>query len=480
MPEKTIYWYDFESFGGDPRRDRASQFAGMRTDENLEAIGEPLMLHCRPAPDFLPDAMACLITGITPQTALEKGVAEAEFIARIREQFARPGTCVAGYNNIRFDDELTRQLLYRNFFDAYEHEWRDGNSRWDIIDMARLCAAIRPEGINWPRNDEGAVTFRLEALCRANGIQHENAHDALSDVEATVALARLIRDRQPRLYAYAYQLRHKDRVEALIDLASHKPILHVSGRYPARLGCLALAVPVGAHPRNKNGVVVYDLRVDPRQWAGMSDEQLGGRLFASRQELDELGGERLPLKVLSRNRCPIVASPAVLPAENAAAFGIDRKACGANWEYLTGNPRLMRRFCKLFGKDGFGKTEESDPDYQLYGGGFFSDSDRSHMETLRKTAPGELGRYDFPFRDQRLPEMLFRYRARNYPDTLSAEEQERWREFRHGRLTDPAASERYRQSLDEAAASDLPGGDTVLPALEAYVADIRASCAGAG
>jgi len=476
MPEKTIYWYDFESFGADPRRDRASQFAGMRTGENLEPAGEPLVLYCRPAPDFLPDAMACLITGITPQAALEKGVAEAEFIGRVREEFARPGTCVAGYNNIRFDDELTRQLLYRNFFDAYEHEWRDGNSRWDIIDMARLCAAVRPEGIHWPRNDEGVVAFSLGALCRANGIEHENAHDALSDVGATVALARLIRGKQPRLYAYAYRLRHKDRVAAHIDLATRKPILHVSGRYPARLGCLALVLPVGAHPRNKNGVVVYDLRVDPRQWAGMTDEQLRGRLFASRQELD---GERPPLKVLSRNRCPIVVSPAVLPVGNAAAFGIDRKACGANWEYLTGNPQLMRRFCNLFGKDSFGKPEEADPDYQLYGGGFFSDSDRAHMETLRQTAPGELGRYDFPFRDRRLPEMLFRYRARNYPDTLSAEETERWREFRRARLTDPAASNRYQQALAEAAASDLPGGDSVLPALEAYVADIRGSCGGA-
>ncbi len=477
MPEKTIYWYDFESFGGDPRRDRASQFAGMRTGENLEPAGGPLMLYCRPAPDFLPDAMACLITGITPQTALEKGVREAEFTARVRGQFARPGTCVAGYNNIRFDDELTRQLLYRNFFDPYEHEWRDGNSRWDIIDMARLCAAVRPGGVNWPRGDEGAVTFRLEALCRANGIEHANAHDALSDVQATVALARLIRDQQPRLYAYAYQLRHKDRVAAQIDLASRKPIVHVSGRYPARLGCLALAVPLGVPPRNqKNGVVVYDLRVDPRQWAGMTDEQLGARLFASRQELD---GERLPLKVLSRNRCPIVAPPAVLPADSAAAFGIDRKTCRANWEYLTGNPQLMRRLCNLFGKDGLEKPEEADPDYQLYGGGFFSDSDRSHMETLRKTAPEELGRYDFPFRDRRLPEMLFRYRARNYPDTLSVQERERWREFRRGRLTDPAARDRYRQSLAEAAASDLPGSGTVLPALEAYAADILASCGAA-
>ena len=477
MSGNSIYWYDFETFGSDPRRGRAAQFAGLRTDENLEPVGEPLVLYCRPAPDFLPDPVSCLITGITPQTALEKGVCEAEFIGRIREQFARPGTCVAGYNNIRFDDELTRQLLYRNFFDAYQHEWRDGNSRWDIIDMARLCAAARPEGINWPRTEAGAVTFSLEALSKANGITHEHAHDALSDVEATIALARLIRAKQPRLYDYVFQLRRKQQVEARIDLSSRKPFLHVSGRYPAKLGCLALVVPVAPHPVNRNGVIVYDLRVDPRQWSEMGEEQLARRLFATREEID---GARLPLKVISRNRCPVVAPPSVLPKENAETFGIDRAASETHWQYLTQNKELLERFRNLFGKDGFGK-QEGDPDFMLYGGEFFRDSDRAHMETLRGTAPEELGRYDFPFRDPRLPEMLFRYRARNYPETLTDAETARWREFRRERITDPAAIENFEQALAEAKArlasrvnsSDSPGQDAVLSAVKEYAANIR-------
>lgn len=473
MTEKSIYWYDYETFGIDPRRSRVSQFAGLRTDENLQPIGEPLNLYCRPAGDFLPDPMSCLITGITPRKALEAGVGEAEFINRIRQEFSRPGTCVAGYNNIRFDDELTRQLLYRNFFDPYEHEWRNSNSRWDLIDMVRLCAATRPDGINWPQSEEGFTTFRLSGLSQANGLEHEQAHDALSDVRATISLAGLVRERQPRLFEYAYELRDKNKVAAQIDLFTRKPVLHISGRYPARQGCLGLVIPVGAHPVNKNGVIVYDLRVDPRQWEPLSAEQLAARLFTPREQLV---GERLPLKIISRNRCPIVTSPAALAPERAEAFGVDHAACRDHWEYLTENPGLMKRFCELFRADGDG-GRESDPDFMIYSGGFFSDTDRSHMETLRGIAAEDLGRVDLPFQDARLPEMLFRYRARNFPETLNEKEGARWREFCRSRLEDAKATSAFEQSLEKVRSSGAPGSEEIVAEITQYVSSARAAVA---
>ncbi len=473
MTENSIYWYDFESFGSDPRRCRAAQFAGLRTDENLHPIGEPLVLFCKPAGDFLPNPMSCLITGITPRQALAEGVCEAEFIGRIKQEFSTPGTCVAGYNNIRFDDELTRQLLYRNFLDPYEHEWRNGNSRWDIIDIVRLCAATRPQGLNWPKNEEGTTTFKLSELSRVNDIEHEHAHDALSDVRATIALARLVREKQPRLYQYAYDLRRKDKVGALINLATRKPFLHVSGRYPSRLGCLALVIPVGAHPRNTNGVIVYDLRIDPRQWDGLSDRQLAAQLFTPR---DQLEGERLPLKIISKNRCPVVAPAAVLPEERRAEFGLDSEACRAHWQYLMEHPGLMKQFCDLFRADDAG-DQEQDPDFMIYQGGFFNDHDRAQMDTLRGIEPADLGRVDFPFRDRRLPQMLFRYRARNYPETLNDAESAQWRGFCRSRLEDPAAVAEFDQLLEQVRASDAPHGARIVAELEEYSAAIRAAVA---
>ena len=188
LNQATILWHDYETWGVSPKFDKPSQFAGIRTDLDLNIIGEPEMFYCQPPQDYLPQPEACLVTGITPQKALREGLTEAEFAERIHSLFSQPNTCVAGYNSIRFDDEVTRYLLYRNFYDPYAREWQNGNSRWDIIDMIRACYALRPEGIEWPtveRDGQQVVSFRLELLTKANGIEHEAAHDAMSDVYAT-------------------------------------------------------------------------------------------------------------------------------------------------------------------------------------------------------------------------------------------------------------------------------------------------------
>ncbi|MCP4042374.1 MAG: exodeoxyribonuclease I, partial [Gammaproteobacteria bacterium] len=241
--KKTMYWHDYETFGTDPMRDRPAQFAGIRTDEDLNIIGEPLVRFCRPAADMLPQPEACLVTGITPRIATDKGVSEAEFIGAVHRELALPGTCGVGYNTIRFDDEITRYALYRNFFDPYAREWQNGNSRWDIIDMARLTRALRPQGMEWPNYADGSPSFRLEDLTAVNGIHHEGAHDALADVHATIGLARLIRDRQPRLFEYIYRQRDKHSVTQKLNLAAKEAVLHVSSMYPREYGCTAIVVP---------------------------------------------------------------------------------------------------------------------------------------------------------------------------------------------------------------------------------------------
>ena len=469
MNSPSIFWYDFETFGADPRRDRASQFAGIRTDEELNIVGEPLVMYCRPADDFLPGPVACRITGITPQLAAEKGLCEAEFISRIHDEFSQPKTCVAGYNNIRFDDELTRQLLYRNFFDPYEREWKNGNSRWDIIDMVRLCAATRPEGIDWPKKEDGSNSFRLDRLTIANGIKHGHAHDALADVHATIEMARLIRGRQPKLYEYVYGIRDKRKVQQEIDLTTRKPVLHVSVMYPSRRGCLALVMPLCVHPANTNGIIVYDLRENPENWMDLPIEEIRDRVFTPSQQLSE-DRTRIPLKAIHINKCPIVTSPAVLSPERAAEYEIDLEACRRHWEILQADERVLRKISEIYRDEAH--AAEQDPDFMIYSGGFFADSDRRLMETARSTRPSDLGRLDLPFRDKRLPEMLFRYRARNYPDTLNADEQQRWEEFRLQRLQDPAAVERFAKEMSEAREEADVETMTVLEDLQTYVDEL--------
>lgn len=469
MAGKSIYWYDFETFGKDPKRDRASQFAGVRTDEDLNIIGEPLLLYCKPSPDFLPEPMACYITGILPQTAAAQGVCEREFIERILAEFAEPGTCVAGYNSLRFDDEMTRQLLYRNFHDPYEREYKNGNSRWDLIDVVRLCAGVRPEGINWPIKEDGSRSFRLDQLTVANGIEHGAAHDALADVIATIEIAKLLRSAQPKLYDYAYNSRSKVAVRAQFDLVTQKPVVFVSMAFPARLGCLSLVMPLCAHPTNTNAIIACDLRVDPTHWLGLSGEELAARLYKRRSDLP-VGEDPLPLHVIATNKCPVVAPLGVLDETVAAEYGVDKSVWLPHFEAVRAKRNVAATVTKAFSQAGEGDPE-TDPDFMIYSG-FFGDSDKKLMQTVRRSAPADLGRLDIPFRDLRLKEMLFRYRARNYPETLTEEEVVVWREFCLNRINDPEARKKYDLGFAEALER---GGDAARPLLDelnAYVASL--------
>ncbi|MEH6625796.1 MAG: exodeoxyribonuclease I [Motiliproteus sp.] len=427
----TFYWHDYETFGADPMRDRPSQFAGIRTDEDLNIIGEPLVLFCRPADDFLPHPEACLITGITPQQAQREGVCEAEFAAAIHKEMSVPGTCSVGYNSLRFDDEVTRYCFYRNFIDAYGREWQNGNSRWDVIDVLRLARALRPEGINWPSHEDGRPSLRLEDLTVANGIEHTSAHDALSDVYATIAIARLLKQKQPKLYHYALQLRNKRRVAELLDVGSYKPVLHISSKYPAELGNAAVVAPLAMHPVNKNGVIVYDLRVDPTPLLEMSAAEIRQRLYTPTSELAE-GEQRIPLKLAHINRCPVIAPASMLSPVEAERLQISGSDCRTHLSMLRNSQTLQDKLQEIYAESGY--EPSSDPDLMLYSGGFFGPGDKAIMDQIRQCPVEALASLEPAFQDGRLEEMLFRYRARNYPGTLIDEEPQRWEEFRSDRL----------------------------------------------
>lgn len=427
----TFYWHDYETFGADPRRDRPAQFAGVRTDEALNEIGEPLMMYCKPARDFLPHPEACLLTGITPQIADAQGLPEPEFIARIHAELAQPGTCGVGYNSLRFDDEVTRFTLYRNFHDPYGREWQQGNSRWDIIDLVRMTYALRPAGITWPQHEDGQPSFRLEDLVAANGILHESAHDALSDVRATIALARLLRTRQPRLYDWLLQLRDKRKAAVQLDLNTHNPVIHTTRMYPAKTGCTSLVMPLITEPGNNNSVLVYDLRHDPEMFLSLNTDDLSQLLFTRNDELPE-GMQRLPVKSVKINKCPALAPRNTLDAEAAERIALDLDTCYRHWKTLCVHPDFFQRVATAYTSRAFDSS--IDVDVALYDG-FLDNADALLLTQIRRASPQQLANARFDFHDQRLPELLFRYRARNWPETLMPEEMEQWERLRLQRLT---------------------------------------------
>ncbi|MEX1667201.1 exodeoxyribonuclease I [Zhongshania arctica] len=463
MATSTFYWHDYETWGANPARDRPVQFAGVRTDAELNIIGEPLMVYSRPTPDYLPHPEACLITGITPQQALQEGVSESEFIATVNAELSQPGTCGVGYNSIRFDDEVTRYTLYRNFYDPYAREWQNGNSRWDLIDVARLCRALRPDGIEWPLREDGTPSFKLEELCIANGLSHESAHDALSDVYATIDLAKLLKQRQPKLFDYALSLRDKRTVAAMLDVVTQVPVLHVSGRLPAAKFCSALMMPLALHPDNKNSVIVYDLSVDPSPLLELSAEEIAARVFSATADLPE-GTERIPLKEIHINRAPIIATAKLVDEAVSQRLQIDMAQCRRHWAQLHKASGVVEKLQKIFGAREF--VQSNDPDVMLYGGGFFNGDDKKMMDEVRRATPDILAMHSYRFSDARLPELLWRYRARNFPMSLSDSERGKWRDFCRQCLRDPEPGQlgftEFRQRLVELAGERSSSTDAMI------------------
>jgi exodeoxyribonuclease-1 len=465
-------WYDLETFGRDARRSRIAQFAAIRTDEHLRPVEAPLSFFCQPTDDFLPSPGACLITGITPQQALADGLPEAEFAARIHEEMSKPDTCAAGYNSIRFDDEFIRHLFYRNFFDPYAREWRNGNSRWDLIDAVRMARALRPDGITWPVRDDGAPSFKLEHLAAANGLVHSHAHEALSDVEATIALAARLKSAHGRLFDYALALREKKRAGALLDYADMTPVLHISQRYPAAEGCGRLVLPICPHPRIANRIIVCDLRDDPSAIIELAAPDIRDRLYIARADLPE-DVARIGLKEIHLNRAPILVELRHLDPTQLAVFGIDLPRQLEHAARLRTATGLADKLREVFGAPR-PDTVPDDPELALYDG-FPAPADAALFARVRECGGRPPRGGTFGFRDPRYEELAFRYRARIWPQALDAAEHARWQQYRRARLAPGSGLAEcdlptYRAEIAALRAGAQPGSGAhaLLDALEAW------------
>lgn len=425
----SMFWYDFETTGIDASADRALQVAGIRTDEALNEVGEPLNMYCRMADDILPHPKACLVTGISPSTLQQHGLSEAVFFGRLQQAMLQPQTCTAGYNSLRFDDEFTRYGLYRNFHDPYAREWQGGNSRWDILDALRSAWALAPDGIQWPHNEEGRVSFRLELLTAANGIEHGQAHDALADVRATIAMARVLRNAQPALYQHLYALRDKNRVHQALRIG--RPVVHVSGKQARHRRYLSVVMPLLQDSQNKNAYVVCDLLEDVQPLLELTAEQIRQRLYTQRDQLPA-GTAHIALKKVHANKCPALFGMDSLDAARQPWLEVDDALWRRNGRLLLDHlTQVQDKLRHVFSNEQF--ADKGDPEQQLYGG-FLGSRDRDLCRAVLQADSQALREQPWPFDDPRLPQLLIRYRARNYPDSLTTEEQLHWQTFCKQRL----------------------------------------------
>lgn len=427
----TFFFYDLETSGLSAREDRIMQFAGQRTDMELNPIGEPYNLLVALNDDTLPSPDALMVTGISPQKTLDEGYTEAQFAKILQEEIFTEDTIAVGFNSVRFDDEFVRHLFWRNFYDPYSWTWRDGRSRWDLLDVVRMTRALRPDGIEWPVDSEGKATNRLELITKANGVSHANAHDALSDVVALIDVAKLIKQKQPQLFDYLLSMRDKKAVQKLVNLDSKQPFVYVSGRYGSEWNKATIGFPLTSAPNGN--VVVYDLRYEPTQFVALSDKDLAAKIFATWEERKADDFVQLPTKVLQYNRCPAVAPLGVLSSDDGwQRIGLDESTIKKHMSILLAHPEFAERLRSLYERKR-DYPAASDPEAQLYDG-FLADRDALRVEAVRNASENELADFHPDFADERLPSLLLHYKARNFPRTLTEAEVAVWEEWRTARI----------------------------------------------
>lgn len=452
--KQTFFWYDLETSGLSPRSQRIMQFAGQRTDLELNLIGGPVNILIKLGDDILPDPDAVMITGITPQATLADGITEAEFLKTFYDSVATPGTIFVGYNTVRFDDEFMRFLNYRNFYDAYEWQWQNGRSRWDLLDVVRMTRALRPEGIKWPVVD-GKPTNRLELITKLNGVDHAHAHDALSDVLASIEVARLIRKNQPKLFDYLLNLREKKAVKKFIE--DNPTFIYSSSKFPSETEKTAVVRVV--HTDDAKGAIVYDLRVDPDLFKGLSAEELAERWSFTK---DPNAPPRLPAKTIKYNHCPALSPTGILSDKAVQKrLKVTPEQVNAHLAKLSADQELLANIVRARNlmDDERGERwsrDVADADSALYDG-FMDNEDKRIMSVVRAAQPDELSELVPDFRDERLRQLLPRYKARNFPDVLTDEERAEWEQFRYHQLMDGGTESklaRFMHRLSELAASE--------------------------
>ncbi len=468
---QTFFFYDLETSGLSGRHDRIMQFAGQRTDMDLKPVGEPYNVLVALNDDTLPSPDALLVTGITPQQTVADGYTEAQFTDLLLNEVFTEDTIAVGFNSIRFDDEFVRHLFWRNFRDPYEWTWLEGRSRWDLLDVVRMTRALRPDGIVWPVDAEGRATNRLELLTKENGIDHFKAHDALSDVEALIAVTQLIKDKQPQLYAYLLKIRDKKEVKKLVNLDDKQPFVYTSGRYDANYHKTTVAFPLTS---GKNGnVVVYDLRVDPTPFLAMDQKQLAKIQYASWEDRKAEGFVPLPAKELQYNRAPAVAPLGVLEQGGGwERVGLNKETIEKHRGILLAAPGFAETLRGLFqDKPEFKKSP--DVEAQLYDG-FINDADKLRVRTIAAASEKDLADFHPNFQDERLPELLLHYKARNFPRSLSADESVAWEKWRVAHLQ--AQLPDYMKSVQRLAGKELTDNQQfVLQELQLWLESIAPS-----
>ncbi|UOY04296.1 exodeoxyribonuclease I [Candidatus Blochmanniella pennsylvanica] len=461
VSQPSFFIYDYETFGINPALDRPAQFAGIRTNNTLKPIEKEKIFFCRLSNDYLPDPQSVLITGIAPQDTLRHGLIESEFARRIHQLFCIPKTCILGYNNIHFDDEFSRNIFYRNFHDPYLWAYQRGNSRWDLLHVLRACYSLCPNGITWPLNIQNKPSFRLKDLTQANAIKHLSAHDAMSDVYATLELTKLIKEAQPQLFQFLFDHRTKYQLQKIIDLDTMNPLIFIMNKINNKYkNFITYIAPISRHPINPNILIACDLNGNIDNLVNLNINTIYQKLYSNHITIYDIL-KKIPLRFIRLNACPILIPINFFEKNNinttyTMQLSTNYRYCLKNLNFIRMHENsvyLRNKINTLYTIIGSYINQQNiynnlHVDSQLYHR-LFNNSDRKIIESIRRTHSKELKNLCTDHVDTRLKPLLFYYRARNFPNTLNYQEQKKWLNYKKNKLFNTDQSKSYNDKLNQ-------------------------------
>ncbi len=313
------------------------------------------------------------------------------------------------------------------------------------MSVLRACYTFRHDGINWPINNKGLPSFKLEDITAANTIEHTNSHNAMSDVFSTIKIAKLIKQTQPKLFNFFFQLRKKNKINKLININIMKPLVYVSNIFGSIRSNTSLISPLAWHPRNKNVIIVCDLAEDISPLLKLDIDTLTKHLFSLKSEL--VYKLTIPIKLIHINKCPILAPINTLRSEDVQHISLDLNICQNNLSLLRQHSEIKDKVIQIFNKPYQFISEKTDVDDKLYSS-FFSKKDFLTMAIIRQTLPENLHTLNLKFDDPRMNQLFFRYRARNYSSILTEKENRIWLDYRRSVLTKDKIT-KYLQTINQ-------------------------------
>jgi exodeoxyribonuclease-1 len=285
-------FYDTETTGIDTTFDQILQFAAILADDELNEL-DRFELRCRLLAHVVPSPGALRATHVTPSILVDAALpSHYQAICAIADKLRSWSPAVfIGYNSLGFDETLLRQAFYQNLKPTYLTN-TNGNARADALRLVQAASIYAPHSIIVPLTEEGRPTRRLDTIAPANGYNDHDAHDALGDVEATIYMARLVKQRAPHIWDALMPLATKP---AVIQRALSGQLLSLTEFFKGKPYSW-LVVGCGQNPQYDAQLGVFDLRYDPQEYLDLTVEGL----------IDVMNSKTKAIRCIRGNNQPIL------------------------------------------------------------------------------------------------------------------------------------------------------------------------------